>query len=53
MIRQSNTQTYIKHFNYINLPQLSIPNIPQNPYYDNYKSKSIILNNNNKLIYGR
>ena len=53
MIRQPNSQTYIKNFNYIMLPHLSIPNIPQNPYYANYKSKSIILNNNNNLIYGR
>lgn len=47
MIRQSNTQSYVKVFYYTSLHQLSIPNIPQSPYYSYYTPKIIILNNNN------
>jgi hypothetical protein len=56
MIRQPNSQSYIKVFYYVTLPQLSIPNNPQSPYYKTNTSKLIILNNNNNnnnLIYGR
>lgn len=55
MIRQPNSQSYIKVFYYTTLPQLSIPNNPLPPYYKNNTPKLIILNNNNNnnLIYGR
>jgi len=51
MIRQPNSQSYIKVFNYVSQPKYSIPNIPQSPYYNYFKTKLLILNN--KLIYGR
>jgi hypothetical protein len=54
MIRQSNPQTYVKVFPYITIPDLSIPNIPEIPYYNYYKPKFLSNNNNNNnnLIYG-
>ena len=53
MIRQSNTQTYVKVFYYTIPQQLSIVDIPELPYYNNYNPiKLIVSNNNNNLIYG-
>jgi hypothetical protein len=55
MIRQANTQTYVKVFYNVNLSDLYILNKPETPYYSYYKSKLIKNNNNNnnKLIYGK
>ena len=50
MIRQPNSNSYMKVFYYVTIPQYSIPDIPQNPYYNYFKSKILLLNNN--LIYG-
>jgi hypothetical protein len=54
MIRQPNTQTYVKVFYNISLPEISIINVHENPYYNNYNPaiKLIESNNNNNLIYG-
>lgn len=54
MFRQSNRQTYVKVFNYIIPPHLSIPNVPDSPYYNYYipTIKLIEPNNNTNLIYG-
>jgi len=55
MIRQPNSQSYVKTFHEVILHELSIPNIPKTPYYSYYTPKLIILNinnNNNNLIYG-